>query len=270
MSSVMVWVADPSWFWSAGSWTDWETDSRASVIYTPEEGPSGQPDNGTEIRDVVDAPNCIAFPATVTTEHQSRTRTFSFDDATWSWVPGEWSEWVTDGTTSVPATLAECRGTQPDKIVKATHHTSQKCGDDFSTTTTQTTSTDFILDPLTGIWSPGVPVVVNTLDTTPVTTVACDIAVKHAKPITDATALLPDTGAPSLMGGLAGIVLLSPGSFGPGAQPRSVAADATVEARWVRTPRSPGGLACRGSGTRCRRWRSSSSSPTLMPRSRGG
>lgn len=58
-----------------------------------------QPKPDVEHRDVADAPNCTDL--TVTTEHQSRTREYVLDGS--KWVPGPWSDWTTDSTTTADA-----------------------------------------------------------------------------------------------------------------------------------------------------------------------
>jgi LPXTG-motif cell wall-anchored protein len=195
------------------------------VIATHEQCPIGTPPpNNKELKDVVNTPDCTV--STVTTDHESRMQSFSFDDATWSWVAGDWSEWTIDSSSSVPATSVECPGPKPDKIVSIAHHTNQKCGDDFSTTTTETTSTDFTLDVATGIWTPGTPAVVTTSVNTPATVVACVTKPdKHVTPAVFVKATLPNTGAPSLLGGFAGILLLITGFFIVRSQRRTAADD---------------------------------------------
>ncbi|MEO6604196.1 MAG: hypothetical protein ABIN55_01160 [Aeromicrobium sp.] len=197
--------------WVAGTPTEWVTDSSSSVITTHEQCPTGtQPPNDTELRDVAGSPDCTVF--TVTTQHQSRSRTYSFDDASWTWVAGEWSSWATDSSTTEPATLEECPPpTKPEPIVSDTSIAGQSCGDAFVTTTTETTTTDYVLDEVTRIWALGEPVVTTTAVETPVTPVDCAETVSDSD--TPETELLPDTGGASLGYGLAGLVLLLGGSF---------------------------------------------------------
>ncbi len=62
----------------------------------------------TEQRDV--GPTLDCDTETVTTLHQERTRTQTFDDQTQTWSFGDWSDWTTVSETVDPATDQQCGG----------------------------------------------------------------------------------------------------------------------------------------------------------------
>jgi hypothetical protein len=75
-----------------------------TVVVDAEDCRPPQPPADTETREVEDAPDCTSN--TVTTEHQERTRDYSWDGD--SWEPNPWSDWTTTSTTTRQATDEEC------------------------------------------------------------------------------------------------------------------------------------------------------------------
>jgi LPXTG-motif cell wall-anchored protein len=166
--------------------------------------------SASEVRDVVDSPNCTTF--VTSTEHQAREATYEFSGApAWKWTQNGFTPWHTVSTTAAPASQQECPPpSKPAPIVSSTHHSNQKCGDAFKTVVTSTTTTDYVLDEATRTWSLGEPVVVNTSTHSAVAAMDC---LTKVKTVADPTAELPNTGGPSWVIALAGALLLF-GGFG--------------------------------------------------------
>jgi LPXTG-motif cell wall-anchored protein len=145
------------------SWTAWD-DARFSGSRSGHEAACDIPDQPqpqVEHRDVTGQPDCTT--GTVTTEHQSRTETFTFQYGQWV---GTWGPWVTDSTTVEDVQPGQCGpGDQPQPKVEVTPWQDQSwpCG---ATTTTQTrtkTTTPYVL--VNGTWVAGTPVVTTETQT---------------------------------------------------------------------------------------------------------
>lgn len=86
--------------WSNGV-TNTSTSQRVYASGTCERTRPPEPPADREHRDVTGEPNCKA--STITTKHQDRSRTYRFDEQSWSWLPSEWSAWVTTSTSVADA-----------------------------------------------------------------------------------------------------------------------------------------------------------------------
>jgi len=75
------------------------------------EGFQCEPLTDTETRDLGPLLDCVA--GTITTLHQERTRTQTFDAEAQEWVWGAFSDWVTVDTTVVDATEQDCPPGEP-------------------------------------------------------------------------------------------------------------------------------------------------------------
>lgn len=212
---------ETSWTWVAGTPTEWAVTGTDTRHVTQQECVVPPPLALDDFKDISNPPNCTDF--TTTTDHMSRTAIFSFDISTWKWVQndGDWTEWKLDSSTSDDSTQLECPPpVEPDGFFSEDSHSKQECGDAFKTTKTSSSTTDWVLDEATRVWTLGNPVFFHDSFRTPVTAIDCP-----TKPAVHTSAALPDTGAPSMLGGFAGAGLLILGSFILWFQRRKVAVD---------------------------------------------
>jgi hypothetical protein len=196
--------------WVPGTPGAWEVTGTSTRHVTQQECDAPPPPAPlAQTRDVANTPDCTVF--TTTTEHQAREAIFAFTAGdTWAWEQTGWTDWHTVSTTTADATQEECPPpVQPDPFVSTSTKDHQKCGDAFKTVVTSTSTTGYVLDEATRIWSLGEPVVTTATDQVPVTATVCaTTTTDKVKPIIDTSGVLPNTGGPTLMLGLAALLFL--------------------------------------------------------------
>lgn len=119
-------------------WKDWGSADPGKTFNKPTNCTAYVPKVEREQRDVTGEPDCVNW--TVTTEHQSRSRTETSKD-----VWGPWSAWATESTTATVASDEACRPPAPPRETQQRDSSTRpSCDNPTVATTTEERFRDFI------------------------------------------------------------------------------------------------------------------------------